>query len=43
MNLLHRAFHFGVNKFLQVPANLGGRIVALPPVAARLDAAHEKA
>jgi hypothetical protein len=43
MNVLHRAFHFGVNKFLQVPANLGGRIVALPPVAARLEARHEQA
>jgi hypothetical protein len=43
MNFFHRALNFGVNKLLQIPANLGGRVVALPPVAARLEDRHEKA
>jgi hypothetical protein len=41
MNMFQRLLNFGINKALHVPAKLGGRIIALPRVAARLDAHHE--
>jgi hypothetical protein len=43
MSSFQRAVHFGLNKVLEAPANLGCRIVALPQVASRLDANYEQA
>src|ERR1700722_10517091 len=43
MSYFRRILNFGLNKILEAPADLGCRIVALPPVASRLDANYEKA
>ncbi|MGY3444677.1 hypothetical protein [Bradyrhizobium sp. USDA 4473] len=42
MSYFRRVLNSSVNKFLEVPAGLGCRIVALPQVASRLDASYEK-
>jgi hypothetical protein len=43
LNFLRRVWYFLLNKTLELPANLGCRIVALPWVAARLDVNYEAA